>query len=81
MIKSNKFNFENFPINQTNKSNRNCSMLPFGPLHNNLLDKEGNNNMGNYSNVNRINANNLKNCPVVKSKSIFLKKLNDKKEN
>ena len=82
MIKSNKFNFENFPINKTNKGNRNCSMLPFGPLHNNLLDKEGNNNnMGNYSNVNRINANNLKNYPVVKSKSIFLKKLNGEKEN
>ena len=82
MIKSNKLNFDNFPINITNKGNRNCSMLPFGPLYNNLLDKGGNNeNIGNNNNVNRINANNLKNIPVVKSKSIFLKKLNDIKEN
>ena len=83
IMKSSKFNFDNLNINKpTSKGNRNSSMLPFGPLYNNLMDKSGNNeNLGNYNNINRINANNLKNYPVVKSKSIFLKKITDKKEN
>ena len=88
IIKSNKYNFENLNI-KINKGNRNTSMIPFGPLHNNLLEKSGNyeNNIyENYKSVNRINALNLKNqknmnYPVVKSKSILLKRINNKKEN
>ena len=55
------------------------------------MDKSGNennlySNFANYSNISRNNAINLKNqkllnYPVVKSKSIFLKKFNDKIEN
>ena len=90
VMKANKINFDNVNI-RVNKGNRNISMLPFGPLYNNLMDKSGNennlfSNFANYSNISRINAINLKNqkllnYPVVKSKSIFLKKFNDKIEN
>ena len=90
VMKANKINFDNVNI-RVNKGNRNISMLPFGPLYNNLMDKSGNENnlflnFANYSNIRRINAINLKNqkllnYPVVKSKSIFLKKFNDKIEN
>ena len=88
MMKSNKFNFDNFNLN-LNKKNRNSSMIPFGPLYNNLMDKNENNEknrQGYFSNANKVNAINLKNLkiinyPVVKSKGIYLKKIADKKEN
>ena len=88
MMKSNKFNFDNFNLN-LNKKNRNSSMIPFGPLYNNLMEKNENNEknrQGYFSNANKVNAINLKNLkiinyPVVKSKGIYLKKIADKKEN
>ena len=91
VMKMNKFNFDNIN-DKNNKGNRNSSMMPFGPLYNNLMDKPGSNenngksSYNNNNNTNRINIINFKNqklmnYPVVKSKSIFLKKINDKKEN
>ena len=81
MMKSNKFHFENLNIN-INKGNRNSSMIPFGPLYNNLIDNLVNNEkikQDSYNNIDRVNAINLKNqkiknYPIVNSKSIFLKK-------
>ena len=89
MMKYNKFNFDNNINNKINRGNRNSSMIPFGPVYNNLMDKSNNNEniiFGNINNINRINVVNLKSqkimsYPPVKSKDIFLKKLNEKKEN
>ena len=40
-MKSNKFNFDNIN-NKINRENRNSSMIPFGPVYNNLMDKSNN---------------------------------------
>ena len=83
IMKSNKFNFDNI---NNKKGNRNSSMMPFGPLYNNLMDNSGNiegNGIGNYNNSNTINIKNqrINIYPVVKSKDIFLNKYNNQIEN
>ena len=84
IIKKNRVNYDNVSPKQE-KGNRNISMIPFGPLFNDLIKNHGHSYDKN-NNINRINAVNFKrqnliNCPVVKAKSIFLKKMNDKTEN
>ena len=44
-MKMSKFNFNNIN-DKNNKNNRNSSMMPFGPLYNNLMDKPSNNEIG-----------------------------------
>ena len=82
IIKKNRYNYEDISPKRDN-GNRNNSVIPFVPMHNNLMKKQGrsfdknvNNKYNNFNLKNAVNfkKQNLINCPVVKTKNIFLKK-------
>jgi hypothetical protein len=82
IIKKNRFNYEDISPKR-DSGNRNSSMMPFVPMHNNLMKKQGRSFDKNvnikYNNINLKNAVNFKkqsliNYPVVKAKNIILKK-------
>ena len=84
-----KFNFDTISNDKVNKGNRNNSMIPYGSLYNNLIEKTENKiktGYGNFTNQDKIidfktkNLPKIVNYPVVNSKGLFLKNINDIKE-
>ena len=89
MMRMGKYNLGHINNDKLNKGNsRNSSMVPFGPLYNNNFEKSRNNDntvYENYSNLDRIRGFNIKNqkfmhFPIVSTKNIFFKKVNEKQD-
>ena len=89
MMKMAKFNFDTISNDKVNKGNRNNSMIPYGSLYNNLIEKTENKiktGYGYFTNQDKIidlktkNRPKIVNYPVVNSKGLFLKNINDIKE-